>query len=201
MSRNFSNESFANALLRTLRAASGRLRGRVFYTVGFFAKGSASSLYFGFGPRFINSKGVMLGSQVSFGILARIEAHGTTQSRPLITVGDRTSFGDYAHIGASQGIKIGNGVLGGSNILIVDHSHGSPKMDMKTRTDVIPRDRPLSSKGPIEIGDGVWIGDNAVILSGSTIGKGAIIAANAVVDCEVPPHTIHFRSMPKQLKS
>lgn len=46
------------------------------------------------------------------------------------------------------------------------------------------------SKGPITIEDEVWIGTNAVILSGVTIGKGAIIAAGAVVIKDVPPYAL-----------
>ena len=43
---------------------------------------------------------------------------------------------------------------------------------------------------PIVIGDKVWIGANATVLPGVTIGKGAIVAAGAVVTRDVPPNTI-----------
>lgn len=46
------------------------------------------------------------------------------------------------------------------------------------------------NKGDIVIGNDVWIGYEAVILSGVTIGDGAIIGARAVVTKEVPPYTI-----------
>ena len=47
-----------------------------------------------------------------------------------------------------------------------------------------------SSKGDIIIGDDVWIGLNSIILSGVTIGQGAIIAAGSVVTKDVPPYAI-----------
>lgn len=47
-----------------------------------------------------------------------------------------------------------------------------------------------TSKGNIVVGDDVWIGDSSVILSGVTIGQGAIIAAGAVVVSDVPPYAI-----------
>lgn len=47
-----------------------------------------------------------------------------------------------------------------------------------------------TTKGPIIIDDEVWIGDNALILSGVHIGKGAIIAAGSVVVKNVPPYAI-----------
>lgn len=46
------------------------------------------------------------------------------------------------------------------------------------------------SKGPIVVEDDVWIGTNALILSGVTIGKGAVVAAGAVVVGDVPPYSI-----------
>ena len=44
--------------------------------------------------------------------------------------------------------------------------------------------------GSITIGNDVWIGYEAVILSGVTIGDGAIIGARAVVTRDIPPYTI-----------
>ena len=46
------------------------------------------------------------------------------------------------------------------------------------------------NKGDIIIGDDVWIGYEAVIMSGDHVGHGAIIAARAVVTKDVPPYTI-----------
>ena len=46
------------------------------------------------------------------------------------------------------------------------------------------------NKGDIVVGNDVWIGYEAVILAGVTIGDGAIVAARAVVTKDVPPYTI-----------
>lgn len=46
------------------------------------------------------------------------------------------------------------------------------------------------SKGNITVGDDVWIGANAIILSGVQIGQGAVVAAGAVVNKDVPPYAI-----------
>lgn len=46
------------------------------------------------------------------------------------------------------------------------------------------------SKGPIVLEDDVWIGCNALILSGVTIGRGAIVGAGAVVAKDIPPYSI-----------
>lgn len=46
------------------------------------------------------------------------------------------------------------------------------------------------NKGDIVIGNDVWIGYQAVILAGVTVGDGAIIGSRAVVTRDVPPYTI-----------
>lgn len=48
----------------------------------------------------------------------------------------------------------------------------------------------LSSRGPITIGNDVWIGIRSIIQSGVTIGDGAVVAAGAVVTKDVPPYAI-----------
>lgn len=46
------------------------------------------------------------------------------------------------------------------------------------------------NKGDIVIGNDVWIGYEAVIFSGVTIGDGAIIGTRALVTKDVPPYTV-----------
>ena len=46
------------------------------------------------------------------------------------------------------------------------------------------------NKGDIVVGNDVWIGYEAVILAGVTIGDGAVVAARSVVTRDVPPYTI-----------
>jgi acyl-[acyl carrier protein]--UDP-N-acetylglucosamine O-acyltransferase len=47
-----------------------------------------------------------------------------------------------------------------------------------------------TSRGEIIVGHDVWIGANAVILSGVNIGNGAVVAAGAVVNKDVPPYAV-----------
>lgn len=53
-----------------------------------------------------------------------------------------------------------------------------------------PLDDQFKSRGDIVVGNDVWLGQNAMILSGVTIGDGAVIAANSVVSRDVPPYAV-----------
>ncbi|WP_281040324.1 MULTISPECIES: CatB-related O-acetyltransferase [unclassified Mesorhizobium] len=48
----------------------------------------------------------------------------------------------------------------------------------------------LGTRGPIVVGHDVWIGARAIIMSGVTIGNGAVIGAGSVVTKDVPPYAI-----------
>lgn len=104
---------------------------------------------------------------------------------PYIEIGENCSIGDDVHISAIGKIIIGKNVLLGKRVLIVDNSHG-----LSEHSNIPPSDRELFSKGKIEIQDDVWIGQNCCVLSGVTIGKGAIIAANSVVTKNIPSYVI-----------
>ena len=67
----------------------------------------------------------------------------------------------------------------GHNVVLATLNH---EEDPKKRGNLCP--------APIKIADGVWIGSNATILPGVTIGEGAIIAAGAVVTKDVEAMSI-----------
>lgn len=77
------------------------------------------------------------------------------------------------------GITIGDGVLFGHNVVLATLNHES---NPNNRGDMIPE--------PIVIGNHVWIGANATVLPGVTVGDGAIIAAGAVVSKDVKENTV-----------
>lgn len=107
--------------------------------------------------------------------------------QPSITIGNDCSFGAYTHVSASNRVSIGNNVLTGAFVIISDNNHGRFDMD---DVAIPPLERNLHTKGEVIIEDDVWLGDKVAILSGVHIGKGAIVAANAVVTHDVPPYTL-----------
>lgn len=194
MKRDFAAESPVNLLLRAWRAARSRLRGRCYAWAGLFAPGCSRRLVFGAGARFINSRAMHFEDEVHFGVLARLECFGPFDAADPVRlrVGRGTSFGDYFHAGAVNRVTIGRDVLVGSSVLVIDHNHGEPRADLGESALSDPKQRALVSRGEVVIGDNVWLGDGVVVLPGSRIGEGAIIAAHAIVRGEVPPRTIHY---------
>lgn len=77
------------------------------------------------------------------------------------------------------GLTIGDGALIGHNVVIATLNHD---LDPARRADVVP--------APVVIGDDAWIGSNATILPGVTIGDGAVVAAASVVTRDVPAGTV-----------
>ena len=116
-----------------------------------------------------------------------IDYYGSQKFTPSIKIGDGFNAQRNCHIGAIDSITIGNGVLLGSNILITDHAHGDTS---KEQNNIAPATRPLISKGPVVIGNNVWIGDNAVILPNVTLGDGCIVGAGAVVTKSFPAGSV-----------
>ena len=134
----------------------------------------------------VNPCYVSIGNGSSLGERAVVTAwdcYENDRFTPEITIGDNTSIGADCHITAINKVLIGNDVLTGKKITITDNSHGTTTAD---QIDIPPVKRRLVSVGPVIIEDNVWIGDKATILPGVHIGRGAIIAANSVVTCNVP---------------
>lgn len=124
---------------------------------------------------------------VSHNILGCWTSHNGHDYSPHIIIGNNSAIGEYTQISAVKEVKIGNGVLTGRFVYISDNNHGTSLIsDLK----IAPSKRNLYVKGPVVIEDNVWIGDKASILSGVTIGKGSIVACNAVVTKDVPPYSV-----------
>lgn len=113
-----------------------------------------------------------------------ISAYGVQQFEPSVEFGDDVLMMNQVHIACINSVRVGNGVLFGSNILITDHAHG------KLSERVPPALRGLTSKGSVTIGDNVWIGDNVCILPSVNIGVGAVIGAGSVVTSDVPDYSV-----------
>lgn len=80
-------------------------------------------------------------------------------------------------------VDIGRYCLIGFNVSFVNITHN-------LETNEEGRRPYIESDKPMVIADYVWIGANAVIMPGVTIGEGAVVGAGAVVTKDVPPYTV-----------
>lgn len=95
-----------------------------------------------------------------------------------------------ADIGANTIVSSMTGVTIGRDTLIAGHCYiGGGQYNWK-RTDIPMAQQGLYSKGPVVIGDDVWLGAGVCIIDGVTIGKGSIIGAGAVVTRDIPDYSI-----------
>ncbi len=96
-------------------------------------------------------------------------------------------IGDRVRIGLSNTligpVTIGNDVMFAQNIVASGLNHGYEDLSMPIS------DQTVSTK-PITVKDEVWIGANAVLTAGVTVGKHSIVAAGCVVVKDVPPYSI-----------
>jgi acetyltransferase-like isoleucine patch superfamily enzyme len=102
---------------------------------------------------------------------------------------DQIEIGDYTFVNQrvlfdarGAAVKIGRHCLVGYGVSFLTSRHELIS-DFRIA-------RPWIESLPITVEDHVWIGANATILPGVTIGKGAIVAAGSVVVKDVAPHTV-----------
>jgi len=113
----------------------------------------------------------------------------------------RLQFGSDIYIGENCNIRacgalisIGNDVMIANGVSMAATNHGM--------NNEVPMNKQAWSFSPtgVEIGNDVWIGAHAVLLPGTRIGTGSIIAAGAVVRGEIPPMCVYGGIPARQLK-
>jgi maltose O-acetyltransferase len=108
-------------------------------------------------------------------------------SRHGFTIGRNSVVGHDCRLDNRGGIVIGDNVSISAQVAILTGDH-----DVQTR-DFAGRER------PVRIGDYAFIGTRALLLPGVTVGKGAVVAAGAVVARDVAPYTIVAGNPAKQV--
>ncbi len=109
-------------------------------------------------------------------------------------------------VGKGATLRIGNGTYLNRNTTVVANRHVEIGRDCKISWDVVIMDSdqhayPETNRGEdaVVIENDVWIGCRCIILKGVRIGRGAIVAAGAVVTKNVPPFTVVGGVPAKQL--
>lgn len=111
-------------------------------------------------------------------------------------------WGEGANLTIGKFCSIANGVvvmLGGNHRVdwITTYPFGHIHQDILGGTDIVGH--PIS-KGDVMIGHDVWLGSRCSIMSGISIGTGAVVAANSSLSQDVPPYTIVGGNPAKPIK-
>lgn len=130
------------------------------------------------------SEKIILGNCVKIGSFSNLNttSHLSKYGKGL-KVGDNSAIGDFAHIGASGGIEIGNDVIMGAYVSFHSENH-----NFNDKTTLI-RDQGVTSKG-IFIGNNIWVGAKVTFLDGCKIGNNCVIAAGSVVNSIFPDNVV-----------
>lgn len=130
--------------------------------------------------RLYRRAGFGIDSHVS--LLGRLNMIGEGDYASRLTIKEGSIIAPNVTFGLDAAITIGKNVSisPGATVYTATHAigFGSRRMSLS----VTPR--------PITVGDGAWIGMNALVLPGVTLGQGCVVAAGAVVTADVPANTL-----------
>ena len=96
-----------------------------------------------------------------------------------IAVGENVFINACCHFQDQGGVTIGDGCQIGHNVVFATLNHG-----------LAPEERRHTFPAPIVLEKNVWVGSNATLLQGVTVGDNAVIAAGAVVTKDVAANTV-----------
>ena len=112
-----------------------------------------------------------------------------------VRIGRGTEIGERCRISIANSLEIGEKVLVSPNVYITDCDHEYRNIDVP----VI--DQGIVQKGQkVSIGEGSYIGINAVIVGNVKIGKHCVIGANSVVPKDVPDYCVAVGSPARVIK-
>ena len=102
-----------------------------------------------------------------------------------IVIGEHCYINPHCTLYSGSGIRFGNYVLVGPGCSIVPANHAIDRTDVEIRKQGF-----MPSKGGVVIEDDVWIGAGCVVLDGTHIEKGAVIAAGSVVSGRIEGNAV-----------
>jgi acetyltransferase-like isoleucine patch superfamily enzyme len=133
----------------------------------------------------LSLEGLRFGDNVTIGRDAQVRPSGY-YGRDVgvgLRVGANSNVGPGCYLGASGGITIGDNVLMAPAVIILSEEHNFDERGVTIKSQGVRH-------APTEIADDVWLGARATVLGGTRIGRGAVVAAGAVVTRDVPPGAI-----------
>lgn len=131
---------------------------------------------------------VFVGARVRMHAYCRLETivewklarSGPQRFSPRLEIGDDCLLAYGVHIGCAHRVTIGRGVGMGSRVYISDHGHEFEDPDVPLR------EQPLTAAAEVVIEDDVYLGEGVVVMPGVHIGRHTAVAANSVVNRDLP---------------
>jgi acetyltransferase-like isoleucine patch superfamily enzyme len=124
---------------------------------------------------------ITVGDDCSFGKFA--VTSGRFVDAPELVIGDGCTIGSQVFFSVNKRVTLGNHVGIAGRVAISDSDGHPSDPERRMRGEQMTPDDIL----PVTIEDHVWIGRDAHILKGVTIGRGAVVASGSVVASDVPP--------------
>src|SRR5215213_3681433 len=160
-------------LVRYWRFLVFRLRNPHVVTEGFVFLGRGVELYArrGYGR-------LVLGRWVHIGRGNAIRCHEGT-----LRIGDKCVFGKDNTVNAYLDVEFGAATIVADWVYVCDFDHNFADVTVPIKDQGIV-------KTPVRIGPDVWLGTKVTVLRGVTIGRGCVVAANAVVNRDLPAYSV-----------
>jgi virginiamycin A acetyltransferase len=118
-----------------------------------------------------------------------------------IRVGRGTKFAGPIIVIGGEPVSFGRHCLTGRGLRVLSSNHRVEMAAVQNSLQVyIPGTKQPDPAGPVSIGNGVWIGDGAIVLAGVEIGNGAVIGAGSVVTRDVAPFAIVAGSPAREIR-
>jgi acetyltransferase-like isoleucine patch superfamily enzyme len=100
-----------------------------------------------------------------------------------LRIGDKCVFGKDNTVNCYLDIEFGAATIVADWVYICDFDHVFSDIHVPIKDQGIV-------KSPVRIGPDVWMGTKVTVLRGITVGQGSVIAANAVVNKDIPPYGV-----------
>ena len=137
-------------------------------------------------PYIVGTGRIALGERVVFGGQVVFMFGNRGPHTPEVSIGDHTFLGHAVSLSSSDSIRVGDHCLIASGVQISDYD-GHPVDAARRRAGEVT---PPEGIRPVRIGNDVWIGSNAIVLKGVSIGNRSVVGAGAVVTRDVPPDVV-----------
>jgi acetyltransferase-like isoleucine patch superfamily enzyme len=121
---------------------------------------------------------IRIGRWVHLGDHTRLRCHEGT-----LRIGDKCVFGSDNTVNCYLDVEFGEATIVSDWVYVTDFDHRTERLDLPIKDQGIV-------KSPVRIGPGSWVGTKVTVLRGTEVGRGSVLAANAVVRGRWPDHSV-----------